>query len=389
MSGANLPVGCYVRLEKAELQTIIGGLKTQGYRVVGPTVSGSAIVYGEIDRLAELPIGYRDEQDAAVYRLHPQSDGMYFDYVVGPHSLKNYLFPPRVTVLECIRHGTGNGQRSGWSTEVPEPAVAPLAVLGVRPCDLHALRVQDQVFLGGRYPDGDYERRRRGLFLVAINCGRSASTCFCTSMDTGPSATFGFDLALTELPDHFVIEIGSEAGGKIAAGADWTPCSNREVAEAQQIPRRAVREMEQRRQGTGAPGRYLETAGLHDLLLGNLEHERWDQVGERCLACGNCTMVCPTCFCANVDDVADLSGDRVQRVRQWDSCFTAEHSYMNSGTVRRAVRARYRQWLTHKLASWIDQYGCSGCVGCGRCITWCPVGIDLTAEVAAIRGGES
>jgi ferredoxin len=383
MSGANLPVGCYVRLDKPELQKIIDALKALGHRVVGPRVSGSAIVYDEIDRLADLPVGYRDEQEAGVYRLHPQSEGRYFDYVVGPHSLKNYLFPPRVTVLECIRNG------KGWSSGVPEPAIAPLAILGVRPCDIHALKVQDRVFLEGRFVDGDYERRRRDLFLLAINCGRAASTCFCTSMETGPSATFGFDLALTELPDFFVLEIGSDIGGKVASRAEWTPCSNREVAEAQQIPRKAVREMEQRRQGGAAGGRRLETAGLHDLLLSNLEHERWDQVGERCLACGNCTMVCPTCFCCNVDDVANLSGDHVERVRQWDSCFTAEHSYMNSGTVRRAVRARYRQWLTHKLASWIDQYGCSGCVGCGRCITWCPVGIDLTEEVAAIRGGAS
>jgi ferredoxin len=97
-------------------------------------------------------------------------------------------------------------------------------------------------------------------------------------------------------------------------------------------------------------------------------------------------MVCPTCFCSSVEDVSDLSGEHVERRRHWDSCFNFSFSYMNGGNVRDNTRSRYRQWLTHKLGSWIEQFGASGCVGCGRCITWCPVGIDLTEEVAAIRG---
>jgi ferredoxin len=96
-------------------------------------------------------------------------------------------------------------------------------------------------------------------------------------------------------------------------------------------------------------------------------------------------MVCPTCFCASVQETTDLSGEQVDRRRQWDSCFNFDFSYLNGGVVRDQVRSRYRQWLTHKLATWWDQFGLSGCVGCGRCITWCPVGIDLTQEVAALR----
>jgi ferredoxin len=100
-------------------------------------------------------------------------------------------------------------------------------------------------------------------------------------------------------------------------------------------------------------------------------------------------MVCPTCFCSTVSEVSDLAGDHVERHRQWDSCFNLEFTYMNGGMVRDNTRNRYRQWLTHKLATWIDQFGSSGCVGCGRCIAWCPVGIDLTEEVSAIREGQS
>jgi ferredoxin len=135
-------------------------------------------------------------------------------------------------------------------------------------------------------------------------------------------------------------------------------------------------------------GRHLETAGIRELLLDNLEHPRWQTVAERCLSCANCTMVCPTCFCSSVEEVSDLTGDHVVRERSWASCFTAEHSYMNTGAVRKSTASQYRQWLTHKLATWHDQFETSGCVGCGRCITWCPVGIDLTEEVAAIRADQ-
>ena len=111
-------------------------------------------------------------------------------------------------------------------------------------------------------------------------------------------------------------------------------------------------------------------------------------MAERCLTCGNCTLVCPTCFCTNVEDVGDLTGDHAERWRVWDTCFSVDYSYIHGGSVRPSGRARYRQWLTHKLATWHDQFDSSGCVGCGRCITWCPVGIDITQEVAAIRETE-
>jgi ferredoxin len=130
----------------------------------------------------------------------------------------------------------------------------------------------------------------------------------------------------------------------------------------------------------------METRGIHDLLYQNFEHPRWDEIAARCLSCGNCTMVCPTCFCTNVEDVSDVTGHRAERWRRWDSCFTMSFSYIHGGSVRTSAKARFRQWMTHKLASWIDQFGTTGCVGCGRCIAWCPVGIDLTEEAQALRG---
>jgi sulfhydrogenase subunit beta (sulfur reductase) len=368
-----LPVGCFVRLEKPDLEALIGRLRESGYRVIGPTVAQAAVVYDEITSVRDLPVGYTDDQEAGHYRLKKTDGSSYFDYAVGPHSLKNYLFPPRTTVLQTLN------VRGDWQVRVPEPPRERLAFLGLRSCDLHALAIQDRVFLGGRYVDGEYQARREGLFVVAVNCGRSAPTCFCASMNTGPMVSTGHDALLTELPGHFVLDVGSETGGRMLAGLPWRPCTTAEVAEAQQVPQRAEQQQHRR----------LDANAVHDLLLNNLEHERWDQVAQRCLACANCTMVCPTCFCSQVNEVTDLAGDETRRERVWDSCFNDEHSYMNSGTVRNSTRARYRQWLTHKLATWIDQFGTSGCVGCGRCITWCPVGIDLTEEVAAIRGAES
>jgi ferredoxin len=368
MNGA-LPCGCFIRIDKADLQVLVDRLAALGYRVIGPTVAQGAVVYGDLTSIQQLPIGHADEQAPGRYRLEPGRQGNYFDHVVGPHSLKNFLFPPRVTLLQTLR------LKDGWRMQTPQPPAQPLAVLGARACDLHALRVLDRVLLGGAHVDPDFQARRAGLFVLAVNCGRPASTCFCTSMATGPAVTEGADLALFELPTHFVLEVGSERGGEVAAAAPWRPCTTRELADAQAVPRHAEKEIRRR----------LDTTDIRDLLLGNLEHPRWDEVAGRCLGCANCTQVCPTCFCSTVNEVSDLTGTDCRRERVWDSCFTDEHSYMNSGAIRRSIRARYRQWLTHKLGSWIDQFGTSGCVGCGRCITWCPVGIDLTEEVAALR----
>lgn len=386
MAVDQLPVGTLVRFAKSQLQVLVDALREQGYRTIAPQVVDGAIVYGELHSTDQLPVGFVDRQDGGTYRLERSGTG-HFDYVVGPDSLKKYMFPPRETLLESIRR---NGS---WEMTVPDQQPEPLAVIGVRSCDLHALAVQDKVFLDGPFVDPGYRARREELFLVAVNCRRAAPTCFCHSMNTGPATGEGFDLALTELEEYFVVEIGTPRGGDVMAATDWSPCTPQEIDEVRAVPKKLAETMGSRppyKQVDGAKEgprqRTLDTSNIHDLLLENLDHPRWRKVAERCLACANCTMVCPTCFCASVEDVSDLTGDEVRRERTWDSCFTAEHSYMSTGTVRKTTASRYRQWMTHKLATWIDQFGESGCVGCGRCITWCPVGIDLTEEVAAIRG---
>lgn len=385
MRTSKLPVGCSVSLEKPSLQALIDRLKQLGYQVIGPQVSQGAIIYDELDTIKQLPIGLVDIQDGGSYRLAETKQASYFDYVVGPHSLKQYLFPPKEVIQRYVQ------QESGYVAEEVQSSESAMAIIGARSCDLAAVEVQDRVFLRGPFVDSGYQRRRENLFVVSIQCRRASATCFCHSMKTGPRAVCGFDLALSELEDRFLIEVGTDQGGWVLAGVDgWKTASAVDIHQGQRQSKQLEKDMQQRSQKAGEPRpRHLETHDIHDLLLSNLDHPQWEEVADRCLACGNCTMVCPTCFCSIVEEVSDLTGEHVQRERSWASCFTAEHSYLTGASVRKTTAARYRQWMTHKLATWIDQYGTSGCVGCGRCITWCPVAIDITEEVAAIRETET
>jgi ferredoxin len=247
-------------------------------------------------------------------------------------------------------------------------------VIGVRACDLAALELQDRHFLETDVPDAGYGARRRQLFLVAVNCTRPAETCFCASTGDGPAASRGYDLVLDELDDGFIIRSGSASGDGILDLLALQPESPQQRGAAMDATARAAA-----MQGRQLPGR-----NLRDLLFDNLDHPRWEAVAARCLSCGNCTSVCPTCFCYREQEQPALDRGSSRHYREWDSCFTQGHSYIHGFVVRPDTRLRYRQWLTHKLGGWHDQYGRSGCVGCGRCIAWCPVGIDITEEIGAI-----
>jgi len=363
----------HVVLRAEDFQGLLDALRARGYQILGPTVRDGAIVYDELSSVSDLPIGWTDEQEGGKYRLKKRADQAFFGYVVGPHSWKKYLHLPVVRLWKASRDG------KSFQIEEEKPANHKMAFIGVRACELHAIAIQDKVFLGGNAVDAHYQARRDGIFVLAINCGQAGNTCFCTSMNTGPKATSGFDLALTEILEdgahYFVAEIGSTLGGEIVGALAEKPAGAGELEKAASIHAKTSKEM----------GRVLDTTGIKELLYANYEHPRWDEVAARCLTCANCTMVCPTCFCSTVEDVTDLSGEHAERWRKWDSCFTADFSYIHGGSVRATAKSRYRQWMTHKLATWIDQFGSSGCVGCGRCITWCPVGIDITEEVRAIR----
>ena len=357
-------------IERNDFDGLITALMGRGYTVVGPTVSDGAIVYDELASSADLPIGWTDEQDGGHYRLRRRDDEALFGYVVGPHSWKRYQLPPDRRLWRARRDADG-----GLADFEAEEGVPPrYAFLGARSCELHAMGILDTVLKRGAAPDP-----AGAPFVIAVNCGQAGGTCFCVSMGTGPVADRGYDLALTEVLEdarhYFVVDVGSERGDELLAQVAHTARGAQELRRAEEAHARASAQM----------GRSIELDGIHDLLLGNLDHPRWDEVADRCLSCGNCTMVCPTCFCTTVEDTTDLTGEHVERHQRWDSCFTVDYSHIHGGAVRGSTSSRYRQWMTHKLATWIDQFGSSGCVGCGRCITWCPVAIDITEEARAIR----
>jgi hypothetical protein len=367
-------IGTLAVLELSALAQLIPTLQRRGYQVLGPTLRDGAVIYDTLEKLEDLPIGWSDEQQAGQYRLKKREDGKLFGYALGPQSWKGYLYPPEVRLCTF--------ERQGDSFRASDEPAAPLkqAFLGVRACELAAIRILDRVLLADRYVDKVYQGRREGVFIVAVNCTGASATCFCSSMQTGPKVEGGFDLALTELSSPqrhvFVAEVGSGAGAEMLAELEHRQPLPEELQQAQAAVEATAAQM----------GRRLDTTELRRLLYGNFEHPEWDQVAARCLSCANCTMVCPTCFCTTVEDVTDVRGQHAERRRKWDSCFTESFSYIHGGSVRMSIKSRYRQWLTHKLASWVDQFGTFGCVGCGRCITWCPARIDITEEVEAIRG---
>jgi sulfhydrogenase subunit beta (sulfur reductase) len=359
--------------ESDRLQSLVDAIIAHGYETIGPVIRDDAIVYERFTSVAELPVGWTDEQAPGKYTLKSADRPAYFDFATGPQGLKRFFFRPD-RLLWSARRENGNE----FTVENATASPPRLAFFGVRACDLAALRVHDRVFLGGRFVEPDYAAHRHDALIVAVNCAQPASNCFCASMETGPEAREGYDIALTEVIEEdrhfFVAASGSprgealleEIGAEIARAAD--------VEKGLDVIESAY----------AAMGKYLQTDGVRELVAAGANHPVWDEIAARCLTCGNCTMVCPTCFCSTVVDQTSLDGKTAERKQRWDSCFNIDFSYIHGGAVRSTPASRYRQWLTHKFSTWHDQFGLSGCVGCGRCITWCPVGIDITEVIEAL-----
>jgi sulfhydrogenase subunit beta (sulfur reductase) len=353
-----------------DLEHLIGGLQANGYETLGPTVRDHVVRLAPIDGLADLPRGVGDDTAPGRYRLTDRNDGAYFGFAAPADSWKPHLFPPSQVLFTAVATG------SGIRFEPTEPPARKRAFLGVRGCDLAAIAILDAVMLQQEHPDPHYAARRAGLFLIAVDCANPAATCFCSSMGTGPAAGQGADLTLAELapgtPDHrFLVTIGTAAGAELLDGLAPRGATVADVEAAEALATQAEAAMQRSMQ----PGAWQPDP----------EDPRWTDVAERCLSCANCTLACPTCFCFDVGEETDAVTGTTQRTRTWGSCFERSHSYLHGGAVHASPKSRYRQWLTHKLITWPEQFGTAGCVGCGRCIAWCPVGIDITEEAAALR----
>ncbi|MFG2177736.1 4Fe-4S dicluster domain-containing protein [Streptomyces abikoensis] len=362
-------------LDRDGLDALVRVLRARGRTVVGPTQRDGAIVLAELESAAELPYGWGVELEGGHYRVVRRDDEAAFAHSAGPQSWKNFLLPERV------RQWTADRGPGGELTVRPERHdPASYAFLGVRPCDLRAIAIQDRVLIGGQHKDDAYQARRNGAFLIAVECTEPGATCFCVSMGTGPAAGPGYDIAMTEVLDdagghRFLARAGTPEGAEVLAGLPRRAADSATRTAATEAVEAAA----------GRMGRTMPEVDLRALLAETLDAERWNDVASRCLTCGNCTMACPTCFCTTTEDVTDLTGDHAERWRRWESCYDLDFSHLQGGPVRASGRSRYRQWMTHKLGTWYDQFGSSGCVGCGRCIVWCPVAIDITEEAHALH----
>jgi ferredoxin len=364
--------GSLVLDPRAGLDALIEALLAEGFRVLGPVLRDAVIAYDEIATGDDLPTGCAVDQAPGRYRLHRTESATRFGYTPGAASWKQFVFPSEQEVLH-VRRTDGS-----FVVTHPAPPDRPLALIGARDCEVRALDVLDRVMLDHDHPDPRYAARRDGTFVVAVTCGVPAATCWCTSMDGGPEPQHGFDVRLTELDDaaghRLLAEAGTERGAALLARVAASPAESTDRAAADAVVAHATAQMPQR----------LPGADLPSLLAGTELHPQWDDVAARCLSCGNCTMVCPTCFCSTFADSTSLEPDVSVRTQEWASCFQLDHSNLGGRPVRATTANRYRQWLTHKLATWPEQFGTTGCVGCGRCTTWCPAGIDIVEEAAAL-----
>ncbi|CAM2764005.1 4Fe-4S ferredoxin [Mycobacterium intermedium] len=362
-------------LDSAGLSRLVDLLIERGYRVIGPMLRDNAIVLAELESAADLPHGWGVDVAPGRYRVRRRDDDAAFGHSAGPQSWKQFLHPPRQRLWAGTRDG---------GTEPDTEDERPCAFIGVRGCDLAAIATLDRVLGRGDYPDQAFVGRRRQIFVVAVNCTEPGGLCFCASMGTGPAAGPGYDLALTERvdgsggqPPSYLVEVGTPEGAEVLAEIPRRAASAEEIDCARADVEDAAHHM----------GRQMPQTDLRNLLIDARESPQWEEVASRCLTCGNCTMVCPTCFCTSTEDVSDLTGEHAERWRHWASCFEFDFTYVHGGgSVRRSGASRYRHWLTHKLGTWHDQFGMSGCVGCGRCIAWCPTGIDITEEMNKMAG---
>jgi ferredoxin len=346
----------------------LGGL---GYTVIGPSLSEGVVRLMEIKRPEDLASGVVDVQAPGRYAIAGKSPSV-FSYVNGPDSPKDYLHPGEVELSRTIEKNGGTEVVSAFHSE------KKYAFFGIRPCDLKGVGVMDRTMMVPGFEDPVYSVLRKDSVTVVVNCTRAGENCFCASMGTGPGADSGYDLAITELSDRLLLDV-PEGSKKLLKGVDVIPATEKDISAGKEMVLLAREQMHKR----------IEKDNPSELMYAGTDSPLWEKTAERCLACGNCTMVCPTCFCNTIQDWTDFREGSVSRIRRWDSCLSKDFAYSAGGNPRRQRSARYRQFVMHKFAYWKDQFGVYGCVGCGRCITWCPVGIDITETVNGVLRGEA
>ncbi len=342
-----------------ELRKLFNALRLRGHRVIAPKLEDGVIRLKEVSSFDEIPYGWEDIQAPGKYSV--REGGKHFRH--GPDAPKRILYPSR---LELFRI------RPDWSVEYPKERFPPTALFAIKPCDLASISVMDRV--QGGVGDPYYLALREKLVIIVENCVEPGATCFCSTMGTGPEARDGFDVAYTRLDDDLVVfRPGSDLGVELLSELSLEPATDEVLRKYYDVLRSASLRAR-------AP---FELERLPDELELGLNSPVFKEVAERCFGCAGCNMVCPTCFCFDVIDEPELDGGAV-RVRVWDGCFSYTYAEVAGGNFRKDLWARYRHWVLHKFAYWVRQFGVFGCVGCGRCITWCPAGIDLREIIRGV-----
>jgi len=310
------------------------------------------------------------------------------DYCTTMASPRRFIYPSRQDLFNIHR------RKNKIQTVFPDEE--NIIIVGIHPCDTHAISVLDRTFLGD-FKDVYYRTLRKKAVTIVLNCRTACQKAypsfifrgFCASMDTGPFLKLkeGFDIELTLLAHR--------VGGSTAPQKDYLlefgSQRARALVKKATMLRRAtekdfVRKGELEKSAVATFTKTVDTRGCAELLARNLDHPVYKNTAEaKCLNCTNCTMVCPTCYCYDVKDYTSFDLKTTARKRHWDSCYELHFARVHGGNFRSSREARLRQFVTHKLSTWIEQYGCYGCVGCGRCMTWCPTNIDLTEMVKEIQ----
>jgi hypothetical protein len=344
-------------VKKEYIEAWVNDLR-RDYEVHAPVTAGKVSSFRRIESAAEV-------------------DWNYSSTTIPPSKI---IYAPQQALVRFVKSD------KGYKAEEDAGAITDRALLAVHPCDLHGLLVLERTFLG-QMKDAAYERVRSRATVVGLNCQNVGEKCFCASFGTGPffgfwmqqGPPFGCDAILTDLGERFLVETFGEKGDMLFVKVKSSPPSLDDIGE--KFKREAAAKERFRKT--------LNTRDLPALMRRNLYHPTWRITGEgKCLSCANCTNVCPTCFCYDTWDKAQLDLSVIERVRRWDSCQDERFAEVHGGNFRSTREARLRQFVCHKLSYWVEQYGCFGCVGCGRCMTWCPTGIDLTEIAAEIRTDE-
>lgn len=300
--------------------------------------------------------------------LFLKSKVIFFTYVRPYNSLKTFLRSTKEVLFKVKKEN--NELRF-----TQEEHTKTFAFFDVRKCDLKALQILDKVFLNKDNEDEYYKHLRQNIFIVAVNCIEPSGVCFCKSMDVSFEEDYGADIVITELKEGFLIETKTQRGKDFVSKFNFLSAKEEDLKEKSNIVSNTVSKIKKR----------LDTDGLKDILYQKIENEYWEILGKRCFSCMSCTNACPTCFCFNIVENNSADGLYSERIRVSDSCFNPTFATVHKFNLRDKVSYRYRHWLLHKMAYWQDQFGTYGCVGCGRCITWCPAKIDIAIETQRIR----